>query len=513
MARVSSKAAPVNPEISPAESRFDQLRRAFGLWAGPALFIALLVFPVPAPNPEGARLAAVLVLVLVWWITEAVPLPVTALLGPALAVILGVGTATEMFAPFGDPIVILFLGGFLLAEAMVTTGLDRRVAYAILGRQWVGASPTRILVAFTVLTAGVSAWMNNTSTTAMIYPIGLSILNALAREAGVETTRLRYGTALMLAIAWSASIGGIMTPVGSAPNLIALGQLHKLADLRIPFFHWMAIATPIAIVILLFMVTYLRFAVPQDARGVGSEATARIVTERAAMGTTSRSERNVIFAFLVTVTLWVLPGLLAVALGPDAPLVAKVQRMLPESVAAVIGGTLLFLLPAGASSRHRTTLTWADATRIDWGTLLLFGGGLALGAAMFRTGLAVSVGNGLIAYTGSDSLVALTCLFCWVALVLTETTSNTATATMLTPLSIAAAQAAGVSPVPVVMAVALGASMAFMLPVSTPPNAIIYGSGTVRITDMVRHGFAIDLASAAIIPFGVLAGCRLLGLA
>jgi sodium-dependent dicarboxylate transporter 2/3/5 len=188
------------------------------------------------------------------------------------------------------------------------------------------------------------------------------------------------------------------------------------------------------------------------------------------------------------------------------------QKKIPESVVAILGASLLFLMPPEPVTGRRP-ITWQVAARIDWGTLMLFGGGLALGGAMFRTGLAASLGNGLVSFTGSTSLVALTCLFCWISILLTETTSNTATATMLTPLGIAAAQAAGVPAAPVAMAIAFAASMAFMLPVSTPPNAIVYGSGSVRITQMARHGAVLDLAAAALIPPVVLVGCHLLGLA
>jgi sodium-dependent dicarboxylate transporter 2/3/5 len=498
--------------LSAAEQRFERLRRTTGFALGPLLFAALLAFPPPAPNPAAERLTAILVWVLVWWITEAVPIPATALLGSALAVVCGVGSATEIFAAFGDPIVLLFLGGFVLASAMVSSGLDRRIAFGILARPAVAASPARILVGFALLVAAASAWMNNTSTTAMFFPIALSVLSALARHAGRASAKgLRVGTALMLIVAWASSIGGIMTPVGSAPNLIALGQLQKLAGIRVPFFHWMVIAVPIAAAMLAVLVGYLRWALPPEVSADGS-ATAAMAADRGALGPASRAERNVLFAFGVTVTMWVLPGLLAVALGTDSPLVGTLQRLLPESVAAVLGAVLLFVLPVDWPAR-RFTLTWEEASRIDWGTLLLFGGGLALGGAMFRTGLAESLGRGLVELTGSDSQVALTCLFCWAAIALTETTSNTATATMLAPLAIASAQAAGVSPVPPAIAVAIGASMAFMLPVSTPPNAIVYGSGLVPITAMARHGAACDLASAALIPPGVLAGCWLLGLA
>jgi sodium-dependent dicarboxylate transporter 2/3/5 len=496
--------------LSAAEQRFERMRRTLGLFAGPLLFVVLLLFPLPAPNPEAARLAAILALVLIWWLTEAVPLAVTSLLGASLVVVCGVGAVGETFAAFGDPIVLLFLGGFVLASAMVTSGLDRRVAWTILARPWVAASPSRILLAFALLTGGASAWINNTSTTAMLYPIGLGVLGAIARQAGTPATRTRFGTALMLILAWASSIGGIMTPVGSSPNLIALGQLHKLADVRVPFFQWMVIAVPIALAMLAALVAYLRWALPPDVPSP-RDATAQIAADRAALGPLSRAERNVLVAFAATVAMWVVPGLLAAVLGTDAAIVTTLQRRLPEPVAALIGASLLFLLPVDWKQR-RFTLGWNEASQIDWGTLLLFGGGLALGGAMFRTGLAESMGRSLVEMTGSDSQLALTCLFCWVAIALTETTSNTATATMLAPLAIASAQAAGLSPVPCTMGVALGASMAFMLPVSTPPNAIVYGSGCVPITAMARHGAALDLISAVVVPAGVLTGCWLVGL-
>lgn len=496
--------------FSAAEQRLDRARRTFGLFAGPLLLVALLIFPVPAPTPEAARLAAVLGLVIVWWVTEAVPIPVTSLLGPALAVALGVGSASELFAPFGDPIVFLFLGSFVLAEAMAASGLDRRVALAVLARPGVASSPGRLLAAFVAITAAISAWLNNTATTAMLYPIALSVLTVLARAGRETVAQTRWGTALMLSIAYASSIGGIATPVGTAPNLITLGQLRTLAGIDVPFFHFMVIATPTALVMLAILVAWLRFAAP--GAPLAAEGVRDLDGERAALGPITRRERNVLAAFLLTVTAWVGPGLLAVALGADAPVARAVQRALPEPVVALFGAGLLFLLPVDWRAR-RFTLEWREAARIDWGTLMLFGGGLALGGAMFRSGLATALGEGLVAWTGSDSLVALTFLFAWVALVLTETTSNTASTTMLAPLVIASAQAAGVSPVAPALAMGLCASMAFVLPVSTPPNAIVYASGRVPITAMIRHGLALDLASALVVPAMVLLTCRLLGFA
>jgi sodium-dependent dicarboxylate transporter 2/3/5 len=505
-------AAGAREALSAAEQRFDRLRRTLGLGAGPLAFALLLAFPVPASSPAGSRLAAILAWVLVWWVSEAVPIPVTSLLGPALAVVLGVGSAGEIFAPFGDPIVLFLLGSFVIAEAMKASGLSRRVATLVLRRPAVGASPLRLLATFAGLGAGISAWLNNTATAAMLYPIALSVLAALAREAaGADPRRLRFSTALLLALAYAASIGGIATPIGTAPNLIALGQLEALAGGRVPFLHWMVIAAPISLAMLALLVGYLRFALPPDvpaARGGG----AVLAGAAAELPPLSRVERNVLFAFAATVCGWVLPGFVALLFGADSEAYRALQRVLPESAVAILGAALLFVLPVDWEAR-RFTLAWSDAARVDWGTLLLFGGGLALGGAMFRTGLAQSLGDGLVAWTGSDSLVALTFLFAWVALVLTETTSNTATATMLAPIAIASALSAGVSPVPPAVAVALASSMAFMLPVSTPPNAIVYGSGAIPITAMLRHGTVLDLASALLVPSGVLLGCRMLGLA
>jgi len=501
--------------LSAGELAFERRRRTIGLFLGPALFLLVLLLPAGSLPAPAHRLTAVLALVLTWWITEAVPIPVTAVLGPTLAVLLGVGPAGEIFGPFGDPIIFLFLGSFVIAEAMFATGLDRRMALGILARPWVGSSATRITLAFAAIAAGLSMWLSNTATTAMLYPIGMSVLVALSsllektRGAAVEVTRLRFGTGLMLVIAYGASIGGIATPVGTPPNLIVLGQLDALAGIRIPFFQWMLIGVPVTVVMMLVLLLSLRRSLPPELREIAG-IREHIVRERRLLGALSVAERNVLVAFALTVTLWIVPGVLALLLGARDPLVATLGRLLPEGGVAVLGATLLFLLPVSWKER-RFTMTWSRAAAIDWGTLLLFGGGLSLGTAMFRTGLAKAVGDALVSLTGARSQIALTFLFCFVAVVLSETTSNTASATMVCPLTIAAAQAAGVSPVGPAIATAIGASMGFMLPVSTPPNAIVYGSGCVPITAMIRHGAVLDVTSLVVVPALVLALCALLG--
>lgn len=488
---------------SPAEVRFERVRRTVGLFLGPSAFTLLMLDPVPLADPAASRLAAVVAWVLIWWITEAVPIPATAVLGPCLAVVVGAGEVKEMFAPFGDPIIFLFLGSFLLAEAMAVHRLDRRIAYSILAVRAVSASPARIFAAFAVLAAGLSMWLSNSATTAMLYPIALGVLGACSRddsEAGPAAPV--PAAALLLTCAYASSIGGIGSPVGSPPNLIALGQISLLAGVEITFFEWMMITTPILLAVLGAMALSLRAA---SARGGAGLRVARefIDGERRQQGRLGPGERNVLAAFSLAVTLWVLPGVVALVAGPDSPAYRALRDHLPEGVVACCAGLLLFVLPTDWRQR-RFTLSWGDASRIDWGTLLLFGGGLSLGAAMFRTGLAGAVGAGLTELTGADSRVALTVLFTVFAIYFTEVTSNTATATMLVPLAIAAAQAAGVSAVEPALGCALGCSMAFMLPVATPPNAIVYGSGLLRITQMIRAGFWLNLCAAVLIPIGVL---------
>lgn len=506
------------PSLSAGELRFERLRRSVGLFLGPSLFLFLIAAPPAAiARPEAARLLAVAAWVLTWWITEAVPIPVTSLLAPSLAVLCGVGPARDLFAPFGDPIILLFLGSFILAESMLSSGLDRRIAHAILAHRWVGSSATRILLAFAGVTAGLSMWLSNTATAAMMYPLALAVLTALSRllqgssGAPVDLTRLRYGTSLMLAIAYSASIGGIATPIGTPPNLIALSFLDTLAGVRIPFFTWMLLTAPIMLAMLAVLATYLRFALPPE-MGEISGSRQLLAAERTALGRWRPAERNTLVAFLVAVTLWVLPGAASLLLGEDSRAASILTSVFPEAVVAVLAASLLFVLPVDWRARQ-FTMTWSAAARIDWGTLLLFGGGLSLGGAMLRTGLAEALGTFLVEVTRARSLAALTFLFGITAIFLTETTSNTAATAMLAPLAIAAAQAAGVSPVPPAVAIALGCSMAFMLPVATPPNAIVYGSGCVPIRAMVSHGLVMNLCCAVLVPSGVLLLCRLLGLA
>jgi sodium-dependent dicarboxylate transporter 2/3/5 len=509
--------AEIRATLSPAEERFERWRNTIGLFLGPIVALALYLTPMPTLTPKAQMLAAIIGWVVTWWVTEPIPIPVTALLGAMLCIPFGVSPARNVFAPFSDPIIYLFLGSFILAEAMAVHGLDKRFAYGIMSMQWVGNSAVRILLAYGAITAAISAWMSNTATTAMMFPIGLGIIVAMAdmmaKQTGkeVDPYRLRYGTGMMLMAAYASSTGGIATPVGTPPNLIAIGMIEKLVKVKIPFFQWMVFAVPIMIVmyvVLFYLMKYIHK--PEMTHVEGSRD--YVLEQQKTLGPWSRGQKNALFAFLLTVVLWVIPGFLALFFGTDAPVSKAYNNVMPEAAAALIGAVLLFALPVDWSKRE-FTISWKQASKIDWGTLLLFGGGLSLGNLMFETKLAEAVGKGILDFSGATSLWGITFISILIAVLITEVTSNTAAANMVVPVVISLAVAAKVSPIPPAIGAALGASLAFMLPVSTPPNAIVYGSGMVPVTKMITTGVYFDAISIVVIWLGLRLLLPLIGLA
>jgi sodium-dependent dicarboxylate transporter 2/3/5 len=484
---------------SPAEERFNARRRNIGLVAGPLVFLILFIAPLPVSQPAH-RLAAILGMVIVFWVTEALPLAVTALMGPVLAVLLGIAAVRPALASFADPVIFVFMGGFMLAEAMFVHGVDRRIAYTGLSWRLVGKGPGRLLVVYGGLTAALSMWMSNTATTAMMYPIGLSIAAHLARTGG--TGARQFALAAMLMTSFSASIGGMGTPVGTPPNLIGIGMLERFGGVDITFFQWMAIGVPMVVVMFLYLAVFFYFT---GVRGVTlTEGSTELVRdELRKLGPVSRGQRNVLVAFGITVILWIIPGVLALVGLDQTPFGRAYAQAVPESVAAMIGAILLFLLPIDWRA-GKFTLTWEQALNIEWGIILLYGGGLALGEMAFTTGLAEAIGKGITSWIPAPGTVALTLTFTAIAIVLSEATSNTAAANMIIPIAIAVALAAGVRPIEPALGATFGASMGFMMPVSTPPNAIVYSSGYVPITAMMRYGIALDVAGFVVISALVL---------
>jgi sodium-dependent dicarboxylate transporter 2/3/5 len=364
---------------------------------------------------------------------------------------------------------------------MLRHGLHRRIALGIMRK--VGSSPARLLIGFGVATGFISLWLSNTATTAMMFPIALAILKQ-------RQTQPSFATALMLMTAFAASIGGLGTPVGTPPNLIGLGLIESNLAIKISFFQWMLFGLPLAAVLIVFLCFYFRRLTQPG----GEAQPLELITP----GPLSAGERNVLIAFALTVALWITPGLLALARGTDGPAFRWFNSRLPEAIAALLGAILLFVLPTNLK-RGEFTISWRDAANIDWGTILLFGGGLALGELMFSTGLARWMGEGIAGQLQANTVLGLTMLFAALGTILSETTSNTASAAMVVPVAIAVSQAAGVPPIQPVLAACLGSSLGFMLPVSTPPNAIVYGSGLVPAREMIRHGFVLDVVGWAAI--------------
>ena len=473
----------------------------YGLVAGPVL--ALLVLWLPSALTAGAqRVAAVMVLMIVLWMTEALPLAATALLGPTLCVILGVATAQAAYAPFADPVIFVFIGSFILAEGMVTHKLDRRVAFSALASPWVGSSGLRLAVAYASVTCVLSMWMSNTATTAMMFPLGLAVLAEIGRDRRDDRAFQRYAMAMMLSTSFAATIGGMGTPVGTPPNLIGVGLLRATGDISVTFAGWMIVGVPIVVVTMATLVLWLLVPRSREIR-LGREAVRTVANELSKLGRMTRGERNVVFAFGVTVALWVLPGVLSLTLGDAHPATRRFAVLVPESVAAILGALLLLVTPINWRER-RFTLTWAEASRIDWGIVLLFGGGLAMGRLADSTGLSAALGQGIASQFPDAGVVGLTMVFTAVAVLMSETASNTAAANIIVPTAIAVARAAGVSPLEPALGATLGASLGFMMPISTPPNAIVYSSGYIPLSAMVRNGIVLDLSGYVIIVAGVL---------
>jgi sodium-dependent dicarboxylate transporter 2/3/5 len=386
---------------------------------------------------------------------------------------------------------------------MMIHGLDKRFAYAILSLKWVGSSPTRILFALGFVTALLSGWVSNTATTAMMFPIAMGLLFAIrdmraAAGKEIDLSNYKYATGLMLMAGYAASVGGVLTPVGTPPNLIMIGLVEKMGGVKIPFFQWMIWGSIAMLGYFILTFIILKRMFPADVDHI--EGAEELIKERRdSLGPWKAGEINAVIAFCVAITLWVAPGFLSVIYPPNSPIMLTYNKFFPEAIVAMLAGLLLFLLPTNWAER-KFTLSWNEAVKgIDWGTLLLFGGGLSLGGMMFTTGLSKWMGDVILTATGAHSQIALVAVFTTFAMVMSELTSNTATANMIGPMGITVAMSAGLSPVPVAVGIALGASLGFMLPVSTPPNAIVYASGYIPITKMMKAGILVDVLGVAVV--------------
>jgi sodium-dependent dicarboxylate transporter 2/3/5 len=478
------------------ESRFDVVRGKIGLFAVVPLMAAALFWPGGLPGDQRAMLA-VLGFVVLLWITETIPIAATALIGIALLVVLGVGSPSDVYGAFGSPTVFLVIGAFMLARAMTVHGLDRRFALRVLSLPGVGNSTYRTALAFGVVATLLAMLVSASATAAMLLPIGIGVVRTVGdliteQDPQVTGYRSRFSCMVMLAIAYGAGVGSVLTPITGIANVIGRGAVEEMTGYQIPLFDWITMSGPYVLGVGTAMwLALILLNKPETRRIPGGQEHFR--AQHAALGTMSRGERNVLWVFVVTVALWVLPSIVD-TFGITA--LTTLADRLNEGSVVVIAAGLLFFLPTGSGTR---TLDWADAAKIDWGTVVLVGVGLTIGRMMSATGLAATIGNAVAGATGVNSTLLLCLVAAVLGMVISETTSNTASVGIVVPIVIPIAVAIGVDPLIPAMAAIFGGNAGAMLPVSTPPNAIVYGSGYVPMIRMIRTGVVADLATVPLI--------------
>lgn len=453
-----------------------------GLVLGPlSFFLVVFFFHPDGLSDEANAVLASTVWIAIWWITEAIPIAVTALLPLILFPLSGGLDLSTTSASFGHKYVFLYMGGFIIAIAIEKWNLHKRIALTIIN--FIGSDIRKIILGFMLATAFLSMWISNTATSVMMLPIGMAIIKQLQDNPNtVEDENKTFGKALMLAIAYSASIGGVATLIGTPPNLVLAGVVLDTYGYEITFLQWLSFGLPISLVLLCICWKYLTryaFQFKQKDFPGGKQEIKRQLDQ---LGTLSYEEKMVAFVFATTAFCWISRSFL-------------LQRLLPaldDTIIAVFFAIVLFLIPA--KNKKEQLINWEEAVKMPWGIILLFGGGMALAKGFEVSGLAVWIGSQMTALSG---LPILLLIFVLVAAVnfLTEITSNLATTAMLLPVLAPMALSIDVHPFVLMVGAAVAASCAFMLPVATPPNAVVFGSGYLRVPDMVRKGLFMNVVS------------------
>lgn len=457
--------------------------KKIGLILGPLLFILTLMWFHPEGlSQEANAILACTLWVAVWWITEALPIAVTSLLPIILFPLTGGLDLAETTASFGHRYIFLYIGGFILAIAIERWNLHKRLALNII--KLIGTNVKSIILGFMIATAFLSMWISNTATAVMMLPIGMAIIAQLSDNPNtVENENRIFGKALMLAIAYSASIGGLATLIGTPPNLVLAGIVQETYNVEITFSQWILFGLPISVTFLFLCWKYLTnyaFRFQQESFPGGK---AEINRQLAALGKISYEEKVVLIVFAATAFAWISRSFLLKHLMPN----------IDDTIIAIIAGMVLFLLPA-SKEKKRPIITWEEAVKLPWGILLLFGGGLALAQGFKTSGLAAWIGGQMTLLEGASLIVLLLVLIAAVNF-LTEITSNLATTAMILPILAPIALVIGVHPYVLMVGATVAASCAFMLPVATPPNAVVFGSGYLKIPDMVKAGIWMNLLS------------------
>ena len=481
-------------DSQPAPPTASPVVAAAGLFAGLAIFLVTLVLPPPGDlSLNGWRTLGLALTMAVWWTTEPVPIAITALLPPIALPLAGVADIGAAAAPYANPLVFLFLGGFLLAAGVRRWGLHKRLAHAAV--RAFGAGPRRLVLGFMIAVGFLSMWISNTAAVVLMLPVAVSIVVVVEEARQPEEDTRRFARALLLGLAYAASIGGVGTLIGTPPNALLAGYLLERHGIDLSFAAWSAVAIPLVAVFLpLAWLALTRLIYPVSPGFAATFRGGALVERLDTGGPTTPAERRVGFVFVTAAALWISRPLLN-----DVPGLAG----LSDPGIALICAAALFLIPSGMATDRRFLMTWREAQTIPWQVLILFGGGLSLAAAMDSSGLAAWIGRGLAGLGDLPPILFLLTLTATVVL-LTELASNTATVAALLPIMATVAAGAGMDVVVVSAAVAMAASCAFMLPVATPPNALVFATGHVTVAAMMRAGFVMNLISVVLVSLAAL---------
>ncbi|AMK12780.1 SLC13 family permease [Pseudodesulfovibrio indicus] len=476
--------------------------KQIGFFLGPIVFVLMLIIPAPEGMAvEAWRVAAVTALMAIWWITEAIPIPATSLLPIALFPLLGVMKSAASTAPYANHLIYLFMGGFFLAVTMERWNLHRRVAlYTI---RAIGTSPGRMIMGFMVATGFLSMWVSNTATAMMMVPIGLAVIQ---QATGYDSDHLRdssgnvgpefnFGRALMLGIAYAASIGGVATIIGTPPNTVMAGMVEKMFGVQIGFGQWMMFGVPLAaITMLIAWLLLTKILFPMG--GMELAGGAKIINDEVKkLGPMSPEEKKIVMVGCFVATFWLARGFMA-----KSSFVLGIMphfKFIGDATIGILGALILFAIPVDFK-KGKFLLDWKTAVKIPWDVILLFGGGLAIANGFAKTGLAAYIAGQLGALEGTSMIIFVGAVVL-ITIFLTEITSNTATATLLVPIMGSAAIAMGVHPFATIVGACVAASYAFMLPVATPPNAVVFGSGCVTIKQMAKAGVWLNIVGTILI--------------
>ena len=466
-----------------------------GLILGPVFFITILAIPFNALTPDAWKVIAVAAWMVIWWSTEAIPIPATALLPIVLFPLLDIFSIAEATAPYANPIIFLFLGGFLLALAMERHKLHERIALNLI--KLTGTRPGGIILGFMIATAFLSMWISNTATALMMLPIAISVIQLFYSDGKMDKAERYFALCLMLGIAYSANIGGMATIIGTPPNVVLVGIVQEMLGRQLSFSKWMLMGVPLMVVLLIATFFLMKIIYPYKAVGHLDHAKELIYERLRALGTPSTPEKLVLIIFSLTAFFWIFSAQINTFLP---------RPILNDTLIAMAGGLLMFSVPIDIKN-YDFILHWKQTEKLPWGILLLFGGGLCLAGALEEVNIVGMIGEAVAAYQGIPYWLIIL-LLVTVVIFLTELMSNTALATIMIPVVLSIGQGLAIDPLLLAIPVALASSCAFMMPISTPPNAIVFASGHIKMRQMMRVGLILNIISVFIILFAAMTFVR-----